>query len=120
MFKIEENTIHITRGDKGTIELTIEDYTFKVGDKIELRIYKKKGLNELPLKEKEVIVEEETPSINIELTPEDTKIGDIANKATEYWYEIELNDEQTVVGFDEEGAKILMLYPEGADTDDTV
>lgn len=120
MFKIEGNKIYITRGDKGTIELTIEDYTFKVDDKIELRIYKKNRLNEAPLKEKKVIVDKETSSINIELTSEDTKIGDIANKATEYWYEIELNDEQTVVGFDEEGAKILMLYPEGADANDTV
>lgn len=120
MFKIEGDKILVTRGDKGTIELSIEGYTFKPEDKIELRIYKKKGLNELPVKEKEVIVNTEASTVNIELSSEDTKIGEITNKATEYWYEIELNDEQTVVGFDEEGAKILMLYPEGADADDTM
>ena len=120
MFKIEGDKIHITRGDKGTIELSIEGYTFKPEDKIELRIYKKKGLKELPIQEKEVKVQEEASSVDIELTSKDTKIGDIVNQKTEYWYEIELNDEQTVVGFDEEGAKILMLYPEGADADDTM
>ena len=119
MFKIDGDTIHITRGDKGVIELTIDDYTFSVGDTVELRVYAKDGLNKLPVLAKEITVTEETETIDIELTSEDTRIGEMQNKAKEYWYEIELNDNQTVVGYDEEGAKILMLYPEGVEADDT-
>jgi hypothetical protein len=36
----------------------------------------------------------------------------------DYWYEVELNpdeDCQTIVGYDEDGAKVLRLFPEGAD-----
>lgn len=118
MFALDGNTIHLTRGDKATINLTIDDYTFQVDDKVEFRVYNKKKLNEPPVLTKEITVEEETDSINISLTPEETKIGEPLNKATTYWYEIELNDEQTVVGYDEDGAKELILYPEGAENDD--
>ena len=43
------------------------------------------------------------------------KIGEMANKPIEFWYEIELNGDSTIIGYDEEGAKRLILYPEGAD-----
>jgi len=46
------------------------------------------------------------------------KIGDVINKPTDYWYEIEINPEtkpQTIIGYDENGEKILKLYPEGSD-----
>ena len=36
------------------------------------------------------------------------------NKPVEYWYEIELNNEHTVIGYDDNGAKIFMLFPEGS------
>ena len=52
------------------------------------------------------------------MTGEDTKIGQVINKPIDYWYEIELNPEinpQTVIGYDNDGAKIFKLFPEGAD-----
>lgn len=113
MFWIEENTIHITRGDKGTIELSIDDYTFSLGDKIELRVYRKRELEKLPVLTKVIEVLEECTSVDIELTPQDTSLGEYINKPEDYWYEVELNDNQTVIGFDENGSKILRLYPEG-------
>lgn len=91
----------------------IENYTFKVGDKVEFRVYDKKALNELPVLSKTVTLTEASESVSIELTSEETKLGEILNKPKEYWYEIELNDESTVIGYDENGAKILNLYPEG-------
>ena len=120
MFKIEEYKIHLTRGDKGTINLSIEDYTFKVKDKVEFRIYKKSGLSQLPVFKKEVTVEKETDNVDISFTKEDTKLGEAGNKPVTYWYEIELNDEQTVIGYDEDGAKELILYPEGVEANDTM
>ena len=44
MFKIEEKNIYLTRGDSAIIELSIDDYTFEAGDKIEFRVYNKKKI----------------------------------------------------------------------------
>ena len=46
---------------------------------------------------------------------DDMKIGEMLNKQVEYWYEIELNNDETIIGYDDDGAKKLILYPEGAD-----
>ena len=120
MFKIENNTMHITRCNKGTIELVIPGYTFAVGDTVELRIYEKKGLDKPPIKTKEIEVTKPGASLDIHMTCEDTDIGTPDNKMVEYWYEVELNDEQTVIGFDDDtGAKILNLYPKGVEDDET-
>ena len=119
MFKIEDDTIYITRGDKGVFELSVTGYSFKEGDEIEFRVYKRRCLHEKPVLEKIIKVNADAEAVDIVLTPEETKIGELINKSAEYWYEIELNDEQTIIGFDEDGAKKLILYPEGAETDDT-
>lgn len=120
MFKIDSdtNTIYLTRGDSANLTLKIADYIFVPGDKIEFRVYNKKGMNELPLIDEIVDVEEECESIDIQLTSEMTKIGEIANKPITYWYEIELNDDATVIGYDENGAKELILYPEGEEKEE--
>lgn len=119
MFKIEENKIHLTRGDCCTIALNVKNYSFKAGDIITFSIYNKRGLNMQPVFKKNIIVEQDVDSIDIELTSADTKIGDMKNSPVEYWYEIELNDNRTLIGYDEAGAKILILYPEGADENDS-
>jgi hypothetical protein len=65
--------------------------------------------------QKDVEVTEGTELVEFHLDSEDTKFGDVINKATEYWYTIELNPDtkcQTIIGHDEDGAKVLMLYPE--------
>lgn len=117
MFKIKDNTIELTRGDEVTMFLTIDNYIFKPDDKIEFRVYKRRGMNELPLLSKTILVEEETERVAIELTSELTKFGEMSNKAIIYWYEVELNDATTVIGYDGDGAKELILYPEGAEED---
>lgn len=33
----------------------------------------------------------------------------------QYWYEIQLNKEQTILGFDDKGPKMFILFPEGSD-----
>lgn len=119
MFKIKKETIYLTRGDVADIELSIDNYTFEVGDTIEFRVYNKKSLNSLPVLEKKVTVIEASKTVDIILSTEDTSIGKMENQIIEYWYEIELNDEQTIIGYDEEtGAKKLMLLPEGAEDND--
>ncbi len=118
MFKVIGDVIHASRASEGVIELQIEDYTFSIGDTIELRIYTKNGLDKPPVKTKEIKVTQAGSSIDIELSCEDMDIGDPINKVVDYWYEIELNDKQTILGYDDNGAKILKLYPKGVEEDD--
>lgn len=101
MFKIENDEIHLTRGDKCIIGLSIQDYTFKQGDYILFKIYRRKELNKEPVLVKKVTVDAETTEVEINLTSEEAKIGEPINNAKEYWYEIELNGEQTIIGYDE-------------------
>lgn len=115
MFEIDGDTIHITRGDRGVAELAIDGYTFIVGDKVELRVYEKKGLEKIPVLSKKVIVAEESETLDIDFTSKDTEIGEIENKPKNYWYEVELNDDKTIIGYDREGPKLFVLYPEGVE-----
>ncbi len=115
MIEIEGKTIRISRGDSGTIKLTIplsdtENYEFQVGDKVQFRVFEKKNYNNVFL-DKEINIEEITSVIDICLTEKDTSIGEIINKPVTYWYEISLNEIQTVVGYDDEGPAELILYP---------
>lgn len=63
---------------------------------------------------KEITVNGSQQSVEITCTKEEMTIGELINKPVEYWYEIELNNEHTVIGYDENGAKILLLFPEGS------
>lgn len=122
MFRINQNTkqINITRGDVGNIKVTstYEDgtpYTFQIGDIVRLGIITNGDYNDVIL-EKDVEVLTESTYVTIPLTSDDTTIGDIINNPVSYYYEIQLNpdtDPHTIVGHDENGPKIFMLYPEG-------
>ena len=123
MFKVNEDlSIFVTRGDIGVLGIggVSEDnvaYTFKANDILRLRVFEKKNHSNIVLS-KDTVVTEESSIVDISLTSEDTKIGEIINKPVDYWYEVELNPEtapQTMIGYDEDGPKIFRLYPEGAD-----
>jgi hypothetical protein len=122
MLKVKDNTIHVTRGDIGAITVTAREnrkgkYTFQAGDVVRLTVVEKNNYNDVKLR-KSVTVEQETKKVVISLDKEDTTIGDVINKEKEYWYEIELNPEkapQTIIGHDEDGAKLFILYPEGSE-----
>ena len=121
MFFISEDlTINITRGDAAVISVSAKfggsDHEFRKRDVIRFKVFGKKDCANVVL-QKDVAVDEPTYAVDIELTKEDTKIGSVINKPTDYWYEVELNPDtkpQTIVGYDEEsGAKVFKLYPEG-------
>ena len=124
MFKIENKEIHLTRGDIACIEVKAlnedgTDYTFQVGDVVRLNVFKKNDYGCIEL-QKDVTVEVARTSVDVHLTSENTKIGGIINKPTEYWYEVVLNPDtkpQTIIGYDIEGEKKFMLYPEGNDAE---
>lgn len=117
--KIIDKVIHINRGDRLLIEFSIDNgddkYAFKDVDKIKFSVYRKKELDKSPVLQKEFTPTAGATSVDIDVSGEDMKIGGMANKPIEYWYEIELNGDSTIIGYDDEGAKRLILYPEGAD-----
>ena len=117
MQKIEGSTILLNRGDVLNLTLSImnddEPYTFQVGDTIVFSVYGKNALNNEPVLTKEITIVEEGSTATISLTSEETKIGEYLNKPIDYWYEVELNGQYTVIGYDENGPKVLKLFPEG-------
>ena len=123
MFSINSDySIYLTRGDIASIEIgarksETEDYIFQIGDVVRFRVFEKKRCDNVVL-QKDVKVDEETDRVVINLDRSDTKLGELIHKPKEYWYEIELNPDttpQTIIGYDADGPKILMLFPEGDD-----
>ena len=117
---IDGNHIKINRGNALPLKLVIpishtENYVFQVGDEVMFGIYKSRGMSDSALLLKTYTIEEETEEFEFTISAEEMKIGELINKPTDYWYEIELNGEQTVLGYDEDGAKIITLYPEGSE-----
>lgn len=125
MFVLNEDlSIYVTRGDVLFFAVTMKDddgnqHNFSEGDVVRVKVYGKKNASEVVL-EKDFRIYADSEMAEIYLTKEDTKIGDVISKPTDYWYEIELNPDtepQTIVGYDEDGAKVFKLFPEGADTE---
>lgn len=122
MFKVNNDlSIYVTRGDVAVIDMEVdvagEAYTFQPGDVVRFKVFEKKGCDCVVL-QKDFPVVEATESVELRLTNEDTKIGELIHKPRDYWYEVELNpltNPQTVVGYDEDGAKVFRLFPEGKD-----
>ena len=122
MFKIDKTTkkIKITRGDFGIIEITATDddnneYEFQIGDVVRFKVFEKGNCSNVVM-QKDVEVTEINKVVTIELSKEDTKIDELINRPATYWYEVELNPEtkpQTIIGYDDKGEKLFVLYPEG-------
>lgn len=127
MFIVNDDlSIYATRGDivalnvSATDDRTEEPYEFQPGDVLQMKIYVKKDAESVVL-QKDFPVPSATNTVGIFLTEADTKIGDVISKPTDYWYEVTLNpytNPQTFIGYDEDGAKIFRLFPEGKDLED--
>lgn len=126
MFVLNDDlSIYATRGDAVFFSVTADDdgkpYVFQAGDLVRIKVYGKKDAENVVL-QKDFPVTEDTESVEILLTEEDTKIGDVISKPKDYWYEVELNpftNPQTIIGYDEDGAKVFRLYPEGNDIEES-
>lgn len=125
MFQVSEDlSINITRGDTAVFSVvadnTEEAKKFQPDDVVRFTVYAKKNCEDVVL-QKDVEVLEETDRVDFILTENDTKIGNVISKPVEYWYEVELNpftNPQTIIGYDDDGAKVFKLFPEGADVID--
>lgn len=122
MFFINEDmSIYATRGDTVFFTVTAEDegknYIFQSGDVVRFKVTDKKDCETVVL-QKDFFVTEETESVDVILSSQDTKIGEVISKPKDYWYEVELNpftNPHTIIGYDDDGAKIFKLFPEGKD-----
>lgn len=120
MFVINDDlSIYATRGDIVFFAVSAVEngvaYKFQAGDVLRMVIYGRKDAENVVL-EKSFDVTEETSEVSIFLTGDDTRIGEVISKPTDYWYEIELNpmtNPQTIIGYDDDGAKVFRLFPEG-------
>lgn len=122
MIKIDpqdEYTIHLTRGDRCSFKVyaidakTQEQYYFPAGCYVTFAVVRKLGYTlEDPVIRKTVYVPEDTTEVEISLTEQDTKIDDMIDKKVKYWYNVIVNDDITIIGSDEDGEKVLILYPE--------
>ena len=139
MIAVEDSTtIHITRGDKTTGKVNRlafcfpvynfeteqeEYYKFKPEDKISFIVMQTKGYTKYEILRKEYYLKdlgytEETEHPIIPLQPEDTKMFELTNKAKNYWYDLVLNDDTTIIGMDADGAKQFIVYPEGGESNE--
>ncbi len=119
----EDNSIYVTRGDIVIVAVSAVNkidgmpYTFQQGEVLRIKVYGKKNAENVVL-QKDFPITKTTQTETIFLSEEDTKIGEPISKPKDYWYEIELNpydNPQTIIGYDEDGAKVFKLFPEGDD-----
>lgn len=113
MVEIDNDTIYLTWGNQLTLNLEIDNYTFISGDKIRFAIYDTYELNNKPVLEKNILVTNTSESVDIVLSTNDTKIGEKQNKIVTYWYEIDLNDKYTILGYKKEGPSMFNILPKG-------
>lgn len=136
MYRIdqEDKSIHATRGDAVLFDVEAANtlgnanYKFVDGDTIRIKIYKKRNADDVVLKKDFFVSKSDIgesgylETMQIFLSPEDTKNiskDKVISKPTTFWYEIEYkpntDDTQTIIGYDQDGAKQFILYPEGGE-----
>lgn len=109
-------SIPLKSGDDNSENPEKKFYEFKAGDVLTFGVYNKKKMEDEALLLKDFEIEEDgTTKVIMKFSKKEMKIGPLIEKPTPYWYEIQLNHNRTVLGYDLDGAKILMLYPEGSD-----
>lgn len=122
MLEIVDRNIRITRGNMLPITVSADndidgnDYEFQIGDVIRFQIFDTKNVNKVYLK-KDFKIDEATIEKTIIMTAEEMKIGELKNKPTDYWYEIEINPDTentiTIEGYrKDEGPAIITILPE--------
>ena len=119
MSKIEGTTIKLNRGDVLSLTLSVSytdgtSYSFTANDTVVFSVYNKNQMSGNAVFMKTINVTTPGQTLPVNLTSNDTKFGNLIDKPVEYWYEFELNNQYTVLGYDDSGPKKLILYPEGS------
>lgn len=115
----EPTTIKCQRGDKGCITIrkknknTGQYEKFNVGETVIFSV-KSNFAEETSVIRKKIEVTEETDSVTFCLSKDDTTIGELIAEPVTYQYDIAVNDDITILGYDDDGPKKFILYPEGS------
>lgn len=128
--KETDGTIYLNRGDATSeynklifnyiywdeISKEEREYEFQPSDRISFIVIKKKGYTIEEIIKKEFLLSDagyKTSSKNIEipLTSVETKKFPLKNKKQTYWYNVILNNNTTIIGFDNDGAKKVIVFP---------
>lgn len=121
MFKKSGNTLHITRGDGGVLTLQYPGHTFSTGDNVVVNIYRENAMDTDPIMywtteadisghSCEASFDGDTVEMTIEA--EYTQLDSPITEPAPYWWEA-VCGEETFICYDEQGPKILNLYPGG-------
>lgn len=120
-YNIKKNELYDSNYNISDISLetlNIVYYEFQEGDKITFSIYEKNGYNKEPVMTKDINVTAATYGVYVELTEADTAFNSPINKPTTFWYDVTLNDDLTIICYDENDAKEFIQYPAKAKGDD--
>lgn len=115
MYRIINKNVYVNRGDALTLHLVNRTGDFKAGDWIILSICEENNL-ENTLLTKRIDISEASDVADISVTSAETKSLCEAFKTGYkiFWYEIELNNNTTLIGYDLDGPKLFVLYPEAS------
>ena len=112
MYRIKNKNIYLNRGDQLTVNLVNKKDSFKIGDTLEFYVCAQGDYTNVVF-QKHFDIDENTQTFGMDFTSEEMRIGNpIKGDPKIYWYEIELNGRLTLVGYDNNGPKLFVLYPE--------
>lgn len=115
MYRIINKNVYVNRGDALTLHLVNRTGDFKAGDWITLSICEENNL-ENTLLTKRIDLTEASDVADIAISSAETKslCESFKSGYKRFWYEIELNDNTTLIGYDIDGPKLFVLYPEAS------
>ena len=119
MITIDNNkNIGITRGDNASFNLKVKQadntyYQFKTSDRVYFTVKKNYADSNFIIR-KIITFGNTTDTCTINLVPTDTNFGSLIGGERKYVYDISINETETVVGYDQDGAKYFIIYPEAS------
>lgn len=115
MFKIVNNTFHVTKGDFGVIKVKYkDDSVLPEGSDVTFGVYRKNELDAEPVLFVRKPISSGETSVTLFINSDNTfDMENPENGKEEYWYELKIGPDNTVLGYDETGPKIFYLYPSG-------
>lgn len=113
-----DKTIGITRGDVASFTLKVKQsdgtyYQFKNSDRLYFTVKKSYGDSSYIIR-KIITFTNPTDTATISFNASDTNFGSLLASARKYVYDISINETETVVGYDNDGAKYFVIYPEAS------
>lgn len=114
MFKLKGRDLHISRTEEGTVIIKSKTALQSSLEPIDLRIYDTDSLDEGYRKKITGKVASDGMSVSFPFSATDTDI-EKSNEILDYWYDIRIG--LKVIGYDENKARHLYIYPVGSDSE---